>query len=95
VNKSELVSRLAIRHPQLSITDVEFAVKCLMEQMTSALAQGERIAVRGFGIFSLHHRAPKIGRNPKTGEPVTVEAKAKPHFKPGKELKEKVNAAAK
>jgi integration host factor subunit beta len=94
VNKSELVNKLAISHPQLSIADVEFAVKCLLEQMTSALVQGERIEVRGFGSFSLHYRAPKIGRNPKTGELVTVAAKAKPHFKPGKELKEKVNAAA-
>ena len=74
--------------------DVELAVKTLLEQMVEALATGERVEVRGFGSFSLHHRPPRTGRNPKTGETVEVGSKYVPHFKPGKELKERVNDAA-
>ena len=61
--------------------------------MTDALADGDRIEIRGFGSFSLHHRAPRVGRNPKTGETVKLEGKSVPHFKPGKELRERVNAS--
>jgi integration host factor subunit beta len=70
---------------------VELAVKELLEQMSAALATGERIEVRGFGSFSLHYRPPRVGRNPKTGSAVQVPDKYVPHFKPGKELRERVN----
>ena len=75
--------------------DVELAVKPILEHMTEALEGGKRIEIRGFGSFSLHHRAPRIGRNPKTGESVALEAKRVPHFKPGKELRDGVDASAK
>ncbi len=71
--------------------DVELAVKELLEQMSSALSRGERIEVRGFGSFSLHHRPSRVGRNPKTGDSVKVPDKHVPHFKPGKELRERVD----
>jgi integration host factor subunit beta len=73
------------------VKDVELAVKLMLDQMTDALASGERIEIRGFGSFSLHYRAPRMGRNPKTGETVPLPAKYVPHFKPGKELREQVN----
>jgi integration host factor subunit beta len=73
---------------------VEFAVKTLIEQMAQSLARGERIEIRGFGSFSLHHRPPRMGRNPKSGEAVPLAAKYVPHFKPGKELRERVNIKA-
>jgi len=82
---------LAARQPQLEYRDVELAVKELLEQMSHALAKGERIEVRGFGSFSLHYRPPRVGRNPKTGEAVSVPNKYVPHFKPGKNLRERVN----
>jgi integration host factor subunit beta len=70
---------------------VEQAIKAMLEHMSDSLANGERIEIRGFGSFSLHYRAPRIGRNPKTGESVELSAKYVPHFKPGKELRELVN----
>jgi integration host factor subunit beta len=73
------------------VKDVELAVKTLIEQMSETLASGERIEIRGFGSFSLHYRAPRIGRNPKTGESVGLAGKYVPHFKPGKELRDRVN----
>lgn len=73
---------------------MDLAVRTIIEQMSSALASGERIEVRGFGSFSLHFRPPRMGRNPKTGESVALPGKHVPHFKPGKELRERVNAAA-
>lgn len=91
MTKSELIERLIDRHNQLSVKDVELAVKTMLDHMTEALAHGERIEIRGFGSFSLHYRAPRIGRNPKTGESVPLTAKHVPHFKPGKELREQVN----
>ena len=91
MTKSELIERLAQRQTQLPYKDVEFAVKTMIEQMAQSLATGERIEIRGFGSFSLHFRPPRLGRNPKTGEPVPLEAKYVPHFKPGKELRERVN----
>lgn len=91
MTKSELIERLIDRHEQLSVKDVELAVKTIIDQMTESLSQGERIEVRGFGSFSLHYRAPRVGRNPKTGESVPLTAKYVPHFKPGKELREQVN----
>ncbi len=91
MTKSELIDNLATRLEQLPAKDVELAVKTILEQMASVLAEGERIEVRGFGSFSLHHRQARTGRNPKTGESVTLNEKYVPHFKPGKELRDRVN----
>ncbi|MGB0662286.1 MAG: integration host factor subunit beta [Pontibacterium sp.] len=91
MTKSELIERLVDRHDQLSVKDIELAVKTMLDQMTDSLAQGDRIEIRGFGSFSLHYRAPRLGRNPKTGASVELDAKHVPHFKPGKELREQVN----
>jgi integration host factor subunit beta len=91
MTKSELIEIIAGRQSQLSVKDVELAVKTLIEQMSETLASGERIEIRGFGSFSLHYRAPRIGRNPKTGESVGLAGKYVPHFKPGKELRDRVN----
>ena len=71
--------------------DVELAVKCILEKMSRALSSGERIEIRGFGSFSLHYRQPRIGRNPKNGESVALSGKFVPHFKPGKELRSRVD----
>lgn len=91
MTKSELIEIIAAKQTQLSAKDVELAVKTLIEQMSETLAAGNRIEIRGFGSFSLHYRAPRIGRNPKTGESVGLAGKYVPHFKPGKELRDKVN----
>ena len=91
MTKSELIERLAQKQTQLSYKDVELSVKSLLDQMANALAGGERIEIRGFGSFSLHFRPPRIGRNPKTGDSVALPGKHVPHFKPGKELRERVN----
>ena len=77
----------------MSAKDVELAIKTMLEHMSSTLAAGERIEIRGFGSFSLHYRAPRIGRNPKTGDSVALDGKHVPHFKPGKELRDRVNEA--
>lgn len=95
MTKSELIEHLIDKHPELSVKDVELAVKIMLEHMTGALSQGDRIEIRGFGSFSLHYRAPRVGRNPKTGESVSLPAKYVPHFKPGKELREQVNDSLK
>ena len=91
MTKSELIERIARKQSHLALKDVELGVKTLLEMMSSALASGDRIEIRGFGSFSLNHRPPRIGRNPKTGEPVALPAKYVPHFKPGKELRQRVN----
>jgi integration host factor subunit beta len=91
MTKSELIERIAAVQSQLSAKDVELAVKMMLDHMAEALAVGERIEIRGFGSFSLHYRAPRLGRNPKTGEKVELAGKFVPHFKPGKELRERVN----
>ena len=91
MTKSELIERIVAMQPQLSSKDVELAVKTIIEQMSQALANGDRIEIRGFGSFSLHYRAPRKGRNPKTGDTVELEGKYVPHFKPGKEMRERVN----
>ena len=91
MTKSELIEALAAQQPQLDLKDVELAVKELLDQMGSALASGERIEVRGFGSFSLHERPARVGRNPKTGDSVEVPYKRVPHFKPGKELRQRVD----
>ena len=93
MTKSELIERIVAMQPQLSSKDVELAVKTIIEQMSQALANGDRIEIRGFGSFSLHYRAPRKGRNPKTGDTVELEGKYVPHFKPGKEMRERVNAS--
>ena len=91
MTKSELIDKIAEVQTQLSAKDVELAVKMMLAHMAEALAAGERIEIRGFGSFSLHYRAARLGRNPKTGEKVELEGKYVPHFKPGKELRERVN----
>ncbi|NOZ10094.1 MAG: integration host factor subunit beta [Gammaproteobacteria bacterium] len=95
MTKSDLIDVLAVEQPQLIYRDVELAVKGLLDRMAGALSEGERIEVRGFGSFSLHHRPSRVGRNPKTGAAVKVPDKYVPHFKPGKELRERVDKAAK
>jgi len=75
----------------LAYKDVELAVKTMIDHMGNTLANGERIEIRGFGSFSLHYRPPRVGRNPKTGDSVELAAKYVPHFKPGKEMRERVN----
>lgn len=92
MTKSELIEKLSLKQSQLTSKDVEFAVKTLTEQMAQTLATGGRIEIRGFGSFCLHYRPPRIGRNPKTGEAVALAGKHVPHFKPGKELRERVNS---
>ena len=89
--KSELIERIARKQSHLAYKDVELAVKSLLEQMSNSLSNGERIEIRGFGSFSLHYRPPRAGRNPKTGDSVSLPGKHVPHFKPGKELRERVN----
>ncbi len=91
MTKSEIIDLLARKQSHLSSKDVEWSVKIILERMSESLANGDRIEVRGFGSFSLHYRGGRKGRNPKTGEPVELAAKYVPHFKPGKELRERVN----
>ncbi len=93
MTKSELIEALAKQQPHLALKDVELAVKCIIEKMNQSLSSGERIEIRGFGSFSLHLRSPRVGRNPKTGESVTLSKKYVPHFKPGKELRDRVDAS--
>ena len=93
MTKSELIELLTRKQSQLDGRDVELAVNAILERMSDALASGERIEIRGFGSFSLHFRPPRIARNPKTGEPVALPCKYAPHFKPGTELRDRVNAA--
>jgi len=93
MTKSELIEVLAAEQRHLADKDVELAVRCILEQMSNAFACRERIEIRGFGSFSLNYRPPRIGRNPKTGEPVALAGKHVPHFKPGKELRDRVNEA--
>jgi len=94
MTKSELIEVIAREQSHLAYRDVELAIKCMIEQMSQSLASGDRIEIRGFGSFSLHYRPPRLGRNPKTGESVALAGKHVPHFKPGKELRERVNERA-
>jgi integration host factor subunit beta len=91
MTKSELIETLAEQHAHVPVKDVENAVKEILEQMAGSLSSADRIEIRGFGSFSLHYRAPRTGRNPKTGETVELDGKHVPHFKPGKELRDRVN----
>lgn len=91
MTRSDLVEELASRFSQLTHRDAEYAVKTILDAMGEALVRGHRIEIRGFGSFSLHFRAPRVGRNPKTGDSVSLDGKFVPHFKPGKELRDRVN----
>ena len=91
MTKSELIEAIARKQKHLPAKDVELAVKHVLELMSESLANGERIEIRGFGSFSLHYRPPRMGRNPKTGDAVALAGKHVPHFKPGKDLRERVN----
>jgi integration host factor subunit beta len=92
MTKSELIEKIAISQDQLPPRDVEQAVRMILERMANALVSKQRIEIRGFGSFSLHYRAPRTGRNPKTGDSVTLSGKYVPHFKPGKDLRDRVNS---
>lgn len=91
MTKSELIAKLAAHFPQLGAADAELAVKMILDAMAKSLSHGERIEIRGFGSFGLNYRPPRVGRNPKSGEKVQVPAKYVPHFKAGKELRERVD----
>lgn len=91
MTKSELIAKIAEQQDQLPPKDVELAVKVILEYLAHALANNDRIEIRGFGSFSLHFREPRQGRNPKTGEKVELPGKYVPYFKPGKELRDRVN----
>ena len=92
MTKSELIARLAERFPHLVAKDADFVVKTILDAMADSLSNGQRIEIRGFGSFALNWRPPRIGRNPKSGDKVMVPEKRVPHFKPGKELRERVDA---
>ena len=91
MTKSELITRLAARFPQLVTKDAELSVKTIIDAMAESLSKGQRIEIRGFGSFDLNYRPPRIGRNPKSGEKVKVPEKYVPHFKAGKEMRERVD----
>lgn len=91
MTKSELIAQLAERFPQLVAKDADLAVKMILDAMSEALVRGDRIEIRGFGSFALNYRPPRVGRNPKSGDKVSVPAKWVPHFKAGKELRERVD----
>ncbi len=93
MTKSDLIARLAERFPQLVAKDADFAVKMILDAMSEALTRGDRIEIRGFGSFALSFRPPRVGRNPKSGDKVSVPEKWVPHFKAGKELRERVDDA--
>lgn len=92
MTKSELIEMLTRKQPQFTSRDIESAVKTILEAMSQTLANGERIEIRGFGSFSLHYRPPRMGRNPKSGEAVSLPPKHVPYFKPGKQLRERVDS---
>jgi len=92
MTKSELIAKLAGRYPQLVAKDAEFAVKTILDAMILSLVKGQRIEIRGFGSFGLNYRPPRTGRNPKSGDKVQVPEKFVPHFKAGKELRERVDS---
>jgi len=94
MNRSQLIDILAQKQPHLATQDVELVVKYLLEHMSEKLASGERIEIRGFGSFTLHHMPARTGRNPKTGEPVSIPGRYMPYFKPGKALRERVNSSS-
>ena len=91
--KSKLLRTLNEKLPELQQRDVELAINCMLEQMIAALSKGERIEIRGFGSFNIRYHAPRIGRNPKTGETVNLPEKFAIHYKPGKEIRDRVDGA--
>ena len=91
MTKSELIELIARKQSHLAAKYIELAVKMILERMSGALSTGRRIEIRGFGSFSLHFRPPRMGRNPKTGDAVALPGKYVPHFKPGKDLRDRVN----
>ncbi|MBI5791670.1 MAG: integration host factor subunit beta [Rhodocyclales bacterium] len=91
MTKSELIAKLAVRFPQLGERDTDFAVRMILDAMTATLERGDRIETRGFGSFDLNYRPPRVGRNPRSGAKVMVAEKCVPHFKAGKELRERVD----
>ncbi len=93
MTKSELIELIARKQPQFTQKDIELAVNQIIDAMVESMAANERIEIRGFGSFTLHHRRARMGRNPKTGEKVSLPAKRVPHFKPGKSLRERVDAS--
>jgi integration host factor subunit beta len=94
MNRPDLIEKLANRLKEMPVKDIDISTKLILEAIAKALTQGRRAEIRGFGSFSLNHRPSRIGRNPMTGEEVHVPAKYSPHFKPGKELREVVDAAS-
>lgn len=92
--KTDIIDRLCRQHTDLAAKDINSAVGIIVDSMADELAQEGRIEIRGFGSFSVRERKPRVGRNPKTGDQVNLETKYVPHFKPGKELRERVDAAA-
>ena len=92
MTKSELIARLAKANPHLYQRDVERIVTTIFDEITAALANGDRVELRGFGAFSVKQRGARIGRNPRTGEAVQVSAKHTPYFKTGKQLRDKLNS---
>ena len=91
MTRSDLIAKLAELHPQLLVKDAELAVKVILDALSSSLSRGGRVEIRGFGSFGLNYRPPRLGRNPKTGDKVKVPAKYVPHFKAGKDLRERVS----
>ncbi|HHF3489345.1 integration host factor subunit beta [Haemophilus influenzae] len=94
MTKSELMEKLSVKQPTLPAKEIENMVKDILEFISQSLENGDRVEVRGFGSFSLHHRQPRLGRNPKTGDSVNLSAKSVPYFKAGKELKARVDVQA-
>lgn len=94
MTRSDLVEELAARFHQLTQRDAEYAVKTILDAVGDALERGHRVEIRGFGSFSVNHRPPRLGRNPRTGEAVQIPSKRVPHFKPGKALREAVDDTA-
>lgn len=95
MNRSDLISRLAELHPQLKLSDAELSVRVIIDTMSRTLSKNGRIEIRGFGSFGLNYRLSRKGRNPKTADKVLVPAKYVPHFKPGKDLRERVDESSK
>jgi len=94
MTRSELIEQLSTKFPQLTLSEIDMAVRAILDEMVSTVARGGRIEVRGFGGFGLNYRPPRKARNPKTGASVPVPAKYVPHFKAGKDLRERVAAAS-
>lgn len=91
MTRSELIQRLVEQFPQLTVKDIDLTIRTILDEMSKSLAKGNRAEIRGFGSFTLNYRPPRKGRNPKSGASVSIPAKYVPHFKPGKELRERVD----